>query len=206
MRKEWTEAERKLLHECFPHMRTEDVAAKLNRSYTSVAQRAKVEGLRKTPEFLSQYRYKKGHDDKRGRFQKGFTPWNKGIRFVSGGRSIHTRFSKGNLPPNTMHDGAIVIRRCSTTGKPYQYIRVRMGLWDALHRQVYIQHFGPIPKGMIVAFKNRDTMDVRPENLELITRTENMRRNSIQRFPEELKKTIRTLHKLKRTIHEKQDH
>lgn len=47
------------------------------------------------------------------------------------------------------------------------------------------------------------------DNLELITRAERMRRNSIHRYPPELKSAIRVISKLKRTIqeveHEKQD-
>ncbi|EPB7182285.1 TPA: HNH endonuclease [Pseudomonas aeruginosa] len=47
------------------------------------------------------------------------------------------------------------------------------------------------------------------DNLELITRAERMRRNSIHRYPPELKSAIRVISKLKRTIqeveHEEQD-
>jgi hypothetical protein len=57
-------------------------------------------------------------------------------------------------------------------------------------------------------FKNGNKQDVRIENLEMISRQELMRRNTIHRYPPALKEVIRLAGKLKRTIedaHEKQD-
>lgn len=52
----WTQEEIKLLIAEYPSTRTDELAKKLNRSYTSTAQMARRLGLRKTKEFLSKMR------------------------------------------------------------------------------------------------------------------------------------------------------
>jgi len=51
-------------------------------------------------------------------------------------------------------------------------------------------------------FRDRNPQHIELDNLELVTRAENMRRNTIHRYPPELKSTIRQLSKLKRAISE----
>lgn len=58
---------------------------------------------------------------------------------------------------------------------------------------------------MIVTFRDRNPQNVVIENLELISRQEGMKRNSIQNYPKEVKSTIRLLSKLKKIINEKQN-
>jgi site-specific recombinase XerD len=66
--------------------------------------------------------------------------------------------------------------------------------------------YGKIPDGQIVVFKDGDRANFDIENLELITREENMRRNTIQNYPDDLQKVIRIFHKLSKKVsaHEKQ--
>lgn len=81
--------------------------------------------------------------------------------------------------------------------------------WKSIHILLWEEHVGPIPIGHCVCFKDNNKQNVVIDNLELITRAERMRRNSIHRYPPELKSAIRVISKLKRTIqeveHEKQD-
>jgi hypothetical protein len=67
------------------------------------------------------------------------------------------------------------------------------------------QHNGPVPQGKIVCFKDHNTLNCSIENLMLLSRAENMQRNTIHRYPDELKSTIRLVSKLKRKINEKQN-
>ena len=46
-----------------------------------------------------------------------------------------------------------------------------------IHRKVWEEHHGPIPKGMVIHHKNSDKLDNRIENLEMITQTQNMQRS-----------------------------
>ena len=109
-------------------------------------------------------------------FKKGHESWNKGKKFVAGGRSNETQFKDGHLPHNTKHDYAISLRK-DKSGWTYKYIRLALGKWIPLHRHVWKTVKGEIPPGMIIIFKNSDTMDCRIENLEMISRAENARRN-----------------------------
>lgn len=148
---------------------------------------------------------------KQGQFKKGFVPSNKGKKledFMSPEtieKFKRNQFKKGNLPHNTKADGVITIRT-DNRNVPYQWIRLALRKWQMLHVKIWIDHFGPVPKGKNVYFKNGNTMDVRIENLGLETDAENMRRNSIQNYPEELRATIRTLTKLKKIINGKEQH
>ena len=147
-----------------------------------------------------------------GRFEKSFRPHNKGIKgWQAGGRSAETRFKPGRRPhtwvpvgSERVVKGGILQRKISDTGYPPRD-------WKSVHGLLWEEHHGPIPKGHLVIFRNGDINDIRIENLELVSRPENMRRNSIQRLPEALKDVCRTLGVLNRRInkrsggYEKQD-
>jgi hypothetical protein len=113
-----------------------------------------------------------------GRFQKGGKAWNKGTHFNPPG-SHKGHFKKGHLPHNTKDgDGVITTRHLgSKKNPPYKYIRLGLGKWRELHRHLWEEAHGPIPRDHMVVFRNGDTLDCRLENLELITRGENAKRN-----------------------------
>ena len=80
--------------------------------------------------------------------------------------------------------------------------------WVPVHKLLWIEQHGPIPQGHVVVFRNRNRADVRHDNLELISRQALMLRNTIHRYPDDLKQVIRLSWKLNRKIralHEKQD-
>ena len=78
-----------------------------------------------------------------------------------------------------------------------------------MHILLWEGHYGPVPINQCVCFMDGNKAHIALDNLELLTRAERMRRNTIHRYPEELKSAIRAIGKLKRTIreaeHEKQD-
>ncbi|MDF5811770.1 Uncharacterised protein [Pseudomonas aeruginosa] len=125
------------------------------------------------------------------------------------GRSSETQFKKGQKPHTWLPVGSTRVsadgylqRKISDTGYPPRD-------WKSIHILLWEEHVGPIPTGHCVCFKDNNKQNVVIDNLELITRAERMRRNSIHRYPPELKSAIRVISKLKRTIqeveHEKQD-
>ena len=119
---------------------------------------------------------KQEYDPKTGRFLKGHRAWNKGLKGITIGGE-QTQFKPGHEPHNTKYDGAISIRKDSKQDIYYKYIRVAKGKWELLHRYIWKQHNGEIPKGMLVVFKDGNQMNCSIDNLELITRKENMQRN-----------------------------
>lgn len=116
-----------------------------------------------------------------GRFKKGQLPWLTGMKGLRFAGSEKTWFKKGQKPKNTLYDGAITIRKYND-GTRYQFIRLANRKWVPLHQHLWKQHYGAHDPELIVVFKNKNTMDCRIDNLEVITRSENMKRNTIHRF------------------------
>jgi hypothetical protein len=106
-----------------------------------------------------------------GRFRKNQPAWNRGIKGLQiGGKE--TRFKKGQLPHNTKEIGS---QRINKDGNIE--IKVEINKWVSLHSYLYTQKH-EIPKGHIVVFKeNVNKHNFTIEDLELISRGENAKRN-----------------------------
>ena len=211
MKKLWTEPELIILKKEYPTTQSILIAQKLNRTVKAIYSQANLMNLKKTEEFNkseSSGRMKDGEFGKASRFQKNHVSFNTGKKWddfmtIQGkANSLRTTFKKGHLPKNTLHDGMITTRTDSKTKRTYKFIRIALGKWQMLHVYNWEQVNGKLPKDKILAFKG-STDDCSIDNLILITRAENMKRNSIQRYPEEIKQTIRVLTKLKKTINGK---
>jgi len=110
----------------------------------------------------------------------------------------HTFFSKGHLPYNVKYDG---YERTSKDG--YVEMRISQGKFVLKHRTIYQQHHGKISKDSIIVFKDGNKSNFDINNLEAITKAENMKRNTIHRYPTELKKLIRLSNKLSHKINQR---
>lgn len=205
----WTENEMKYLVDEFPFNYTSLICKKLNRSYRSVCGKAHIMGIKKSGKFREMELKRQADRLKIGsiktRYQNGHPPANKGKKqteyMTPAGiqRSEKTRFKKGNIPSNTKFNGH---ERLTRDG--YVMIRIAKGNYVLKSRHIWEKKNGKIPKGFIVVFKDRNPKNIVLKNLELISREENMQRNTINRFKPELKSTIRLVNKLKRTIHAKE--
>jgi hypothetical protein len=183
----WTAAEDALLRECYAGSHNADLATVLVRTPAAVLQRALVLGLRKTPE------YKAAHCH---RFKPGAQPWNTGRDdFRPGGRSVETRFKPGELsgraaalvqPIGTLRivAGNTLQRKIADTPGP-NHLR-----WRSVHELVWIEARGPVPRGHVVVFRAGQHTTVEAEitldRLELVSRAELMRRNSVHRHGPEI--------------------
>lgn len=115
-----------------------------------------------------------------------------GVRgWSAGGRVRETQFKPGGRPHSwlpigserTSKDGYLQ-RKVTDTGYP-----PRDGV--GVHILIWREHCGEIPPGHVVVFRDRNKHNLQLGNLELISRAENCRRNSIHRYPPELKEVIR---------------
>ncbi len=114
------------------------------------------------------------------RFKTGTLPFNKGLKredFMTpeGLEIVKSRqFKKGNLPGNTLHDGAIVTRNSHKKmgGPSYKWIRISKANWKMLNVFNWENAYGPVPEGYIIVFRNGDTMNCDLDNLECITRVQ----------------------------------
>ena len=171
----------KQLIKLYPNKSNAEIASKLGLRETQIEPKAFLLGLSKTKEFMRERSAKTA-------FKKGHIPLNKGkkqVEYMSKeaiARTEGTRFQKGHLPHNAVgvNDGDIRIRHDHKNrgGKAYKYIRLALGKWYPLHQHNWETEKGKIPKGYCLWFTDGDTMNCDVSNLELITRAENMRRNS----------------------------
>jgi hypothetical protein len=140
------------------------------------------------------------------RRKKGDVAFNKGKKqteFMSKEaieRSKATWFKKGHIPHNTKAGNGTISIRQDSSGRYYKHIRVEKGVWELYHRFLWEQERGAIPNHMIVAFKDQDSLNVSIENLELISKEENMYRNSKMNYPKEIIPSMVLVNKLDKQL------
>lgn len=191
----WSGEENEYLRKYYPTTFMKDMCEYLGRSEKSIYMQAKLLGIKKDKDVL--HKWHKDNVPKsflENRYKKGDIPHNKGVPMGEEKyeKCKGTMFKKGQTPKNTHPDGdgAITFRR----NKDWHCYNVRIskGKWIPLHRYVWQEVNGAIPKGFIVTFKNGDYHDCRIENLELMSRADNMRRNSFRNYPPEVRQMIAT--------------
>jgi len=209
--KPWSLEEDRYMRDHYPHDDTNEICRVLKRSKLSVYMRAKGLGLKKTEEAKRKYGcYLTGKEGVGYQFQKGNIPYNKGKKMPDHvyEKAKATMFKKGQIPFNHKPVGTITERASHSNRWNFLYIKIgEPNKWKELHRYLWEKKKGPIPEDKILVFKDGDNHNCSLENLELITREENMRRNSIHnRYPEDLKRAILLLGALKRKINENESH
>lgn len=205
MRRPWTGEEDARLRALYGNNDTIEVAERLGRTVSAVYGRVNVLGLEKDPGFISTTgrRHAESPKARAHRFSKGHVPANKGLRRpgYAPGRMAETQFKKGGAT-RWMPIGS------ERLVGGYRYTKVTdirnvpwTRNWVATHILLWEKHHGPLNrKTHALRFKNGDRTDVRLENLVLITRRENMLRNSLHNLPAPLPQTIQLLGALKRKI------
>ena len=138
-------------------------------------------------------------------FKPGHTPHNKGKQISAEiyEKVAPTMFKRGNKPHNTKPNGTINVR-ADKSGRLYQYIKIKDCQWELLQRYVWTQANGEIPVGSVVIFLDGNYLNCELNNLQVISRKENMARNTIQRYPAELQQIMKLTCKLKRKTNGKQ--
>lgn len=195
----FTPEEDSFITENYLTMPIKSMAKKLGRSYTGIRGRLENLNLVIPKEIIEQRKLD-------SQIKKGNIPKNKGRKQVDYmspemiARTARTRFKKGQIPHNTLQDWQESIVK-DKRGIPYIKIKVP-GERRLIFKHVWLwrESNGKIPKGSIIVFKDKNTMNCVLENLERITKAENMLRNSIQNYPEELREIIVLKRNLERII------
>ena len=113
-----------------------------------------------------------------GWYQKGRDPGNKGKKqseYCSPEAieaSRRTQFKKGHKPMNELPVGTVRMGKHGYMIRKKQMQGEQWERWEHLHRAVWEEHNGPIPKGMLVMFKDGDKTNCSIDNLMLAKRTE----------------------------------
>ena len=209
----WTDAELAVLQRRYPHEPTEKIAQTLGRAVTSVYNKAYVLGLRKTAAFMSSAASGRirepTHKGRQHQFKAGHVPANKGLRRpgYAPGRMSETQFKKGQVSGIAKQIAKpIGYERVSKDGYLERKINNDLPMqarWRAVHLLVWEEANGPLPPGHAVTFKNGNKQDVRLDNLQLISRAENLRRNSCHRFGKEYASVIQLRGAIARQINKR---
>lgn len=208
----WTEAQIARLIELYPDHTNWQIAQAMGLREDQV--NAKADHIRKTGIPLAKsaehLRTRAGRITPEGaarhaatRFKPGHATWNKGKRYAAGGRSVLTRFKRGNRPhtwvpigTQRVYGGILQVKVSDTGYTPAD--------WQSHHKRVWEAANGPLPKGHVVCFRdgNRSNFDL--ANLECVSRAELMQRNSIHtRVPEAVRPLVRSLGQIRRRLRER---
>ena len=207
----WSADDDALLRQRYPDEPTAVLAALLRRSPESTYHRAKVLGITTSAAYLaSPAACRIGTAATPAgiatRFKPGQVPPNKGMRRPGWhrGRMRETQFQPG------VRQGVaqrlykpIGSERVSQDGYLERKVNDDLPLqarWRAVHLIEWEAVHGRIPAGHALIFKNGDKRDIRLDNLELLTRADLMRRNTIHNLPQPLVETIQLLGRVTRTI------
>jgi hypothetical protein len=191
----------------YPHERTQDIADDLGMTYSQVANRAYNMGIKKSQAFKQSDLSGRINLIKGGeayRYQKGHEPFNKGQKMPEKvyQKCQPTMFKKGNRPSNWKPDGSVV-ERTDSTGRKYLYYKIKDSYWVLYHHKIWKDAHGPIPKGCILRFKDGNTMNCVLENIELISMLDNMNKNTIHRYPNDIQQVMKLKSKLNKKINGK---
>ena len=190
----------------YPHHSSKYIAELLGVSITKVYNTAWAANVKKSAEYmLTPESGRIIEPSVANQFKPGHTPHNKGKQMDAEiyDKVAPTMFKKGNKPHNTKPVGTINVR-ADTQGRLYQYIKIKDCQWELLQRHVWTQANGEIPPGSVVIFLDGNYLNCELNNLQVISRRENMARNTIQRYPAELQEVMKLTSKLKRKTNGKQ--
>ena len=221
MRKKWTVSEMETLRKIYPDKPCKELADLFDVSLRSIYGIAYRLGLKKSPEYMSSSkssRFESGSSiGKDTTFKPGHTPWNKGKPGSAGlhPNSVKHHFKKSDPIHNRHnyipiggtrinHDGNLErkITDDPSIAPAQRWVTVARLVWEAAH--------GPIPPNYVVRFKDgvRTAIEeeITVERLECISMSENMKRNSLHRYPKEITHAIQIRAALNRRINHVKKH
>ena len=193
----------------YPFENTAAIAKDLGLTISQVYNYAWAYKIHKDPKYLktaASGRYNVGTKSNQAtQFKPGHIPKNKGVKMPAEMYEMvkPTMFKKGNKPHNTKPVGTINVR-ADKSGRVYQYIKIKDSHWELLHRYVWTQENGEIPRGYVINFIDGNFMNCELSNLRLKTRGEMAVMNSIHRYPAEVRDLIKLTNKLKNKTNGKQ--
>lgn len=101
----------------------------------------------------------------KGQFVKGIVPWNTGLKGVNGYNANKTSFKSGKEHPKYKPIGS---ERIDKDG--LLVVKVADRKWMPKQKYLWEKENGPVPRGHVVIFGNRNKRDFRSVNLILVSR------------------------------------
>ena len=211
-RRKWTPVELELMRRHYADSATEDLATAFGRTPWQVLAKACAMGLHKTKAYVAEVARDRimrlQHGGRASQFKKGHAPANKGLTGRKGyapGNMAKGHFKPGNKPHTWVPVGSYTV-----SSEGYLLLKVNDDpgplnvRWKPVHLLVWQAAHGPVPAGHVVTFKpgmkTIDPDELTLDRLELVTRADLMRRNSVQRYGPELAKLMQVRGQLARQI------
>lgn len=207
MRKLWTKEQDDMMRAFYPDNTMATMKALLGRTECSIYNRVFILKLEKSEAYLASpaaCRLRRGDEvGKAYRFPKGHIPVNKGVKGINYEGMKATQFKKGTKPPNHRPVGFIRLSRDN-----YFEMKMAEGMqqFKLLHRVIWERCNGPIPKGQVCIFIDGNTKNLEVTNLALLTKKQNMKRNSLHSLPKELAELIQLRGALNRQLNKRNNH
>ena len=173
----WTDEMVDALRMSYPDGNSHEIANNLGVSRGAVNTKACELGIRKSEAFVNAQREK----------------------CAAGGAKY--RFKKGAVPHNTTCDGHISVT-IDKRGVKQLRIRISEKNHEFLSRHNYRKAFGEIPPGGVIKFKDGDTMNCDPSNLECVSRVLHMLLNSKHRYTRDIAEVKEVICYIKQEIKE----
>lgn len=151
----WSNEEKEYLKKITPGHHYEEILSNMNKKFNYNFNIEQIKGA------IARYKLNTGFN---GRFEKGHTPANKGKRIIVDGTK-KTWFKKGHIPANKKPVGTEIV---NTDG--YTLVKIaEPSEWKLKQQLIWEKHNGPIPKGHIVIFADRDKRNFSIDNLVLVS-------------------------------------
>lgn len=200
----WTDAELDTLRQLYPVEPARVIAERLGLSIKQVYAKAHGLGLNKPGDWIAERSRRlmqdPNHPGRRTWFAPGHVAHNKGKPHPAKGRAIETQFKPGMVPHTWRPIGhtreskeGYLQRKIADTG-------VTRRDYVALHHLVWRMHGRDIPAGYALCFADGDKRNLDINNLELVHRSELMRRNSVHRLPKEASRAAQLVGCIRRQI------
>lgn len=204
----WTPAQDDMFITFYPDSTMAEMKAMLgNKSECAIYNRSETLNIRKSQEYLDSpkaSRLRRGDNiGAEYRFKKGQIPFNKGVKGISYEGSKATQFGKGSKPANYRPVGTIRFIRDKTDG--YFEMKMADGLrqWKLLHRVIWERLNGSIPANHIVIFLDGNPKNLNIKNMALMTKAQNMKRNTVHNYPKDIVHLVQLKAALNRQINKR---
>lgn len=202
----WTAERIASLVAMYPEHTSAEIAAQLGIDEGQVVRQAQQMELKKSTAWKSA-RQKKiwqdnpDHGARRHQFQRGHATWNKGKPNPPRGRSAEAHFKPGQKPHTWLPIGSTRINGEGTLERKVSDTRVTRHDFVPVHHLIWRMHGrGRIPPGHVLRFVDGNKSNVDINNLELISRAELMRRNSLHNQPPEITAVYQAIGAINRQI------
>ena len=185
----WTADEIATLRLLYPTHTGQQIADVLGLSLKKVYSKAHGLGLNKPGDWIAERSRRlmedPNHPGRRTWFAAGHAPHNKGKPFPAKGRAVETQFKKGMVPHTWRPIGHERVSKEGYLQRKITDTGVTRRDYVAIHHLVWRMHGHTVPPGYALCFVDGDKRNVDINNLELVHRSELMRRNSVHRLPKE---------------------